>query len=168
MRLTRRFFLKSSGIALVGWGVVPRFLARAAAATAGKGKILVVILQRGAADGLNIVVPHAEKTYYDLRPSIAIPRPKSGDAQAALDLDGSFGFHPALEAFKKLYDEKLLGVVHAAGSPPSPPRGGASKSPRAESPRGAAPAAAPPAPPRPHSAPRAFMEPGTPGLKSTP
>jgi len=73
MRLTRRFFLKSSGIALVGLGVVPRFLARAAAATAGKGKILVVIFQRGAADGLNIVVPHAEKTYYDLRPSIAIP-----------------------------------------------------------------------------------------------
>ena len=141
MRLTRRFFLKSSGIALVGWGVVPRFLARAAAATAGKGKILVVIFQRGAADGLNIVVPHAEKTYYDLRPSIAIPRPKSGDAQAALDLDGSFGFHPALEAFKKLYDEKLLGVVHAAGSPDST---------------------------RSHFDAQDFMETGTPGLKSTP
>src|SRR3972149_159347 len=125
MRLTRRFFLKSSGIALVGLGVVPRFLARAAAAASGKGKILVVLFQRGAADGLNIVVPHAEKTYYELRPSIAIPRPKNGDAQAALDLDGFFGFHPALDSFKKLYDEKLLAVVEAAGSPrpPRPPLG---------------------------------------------
>src|SRR3970282_2899606 len=100
MKLTRRFFLKSSGIALVGWGGVPRSLARAAAATAGKGKILVVIFQRGAADGLNIVVPHSEKTYYDLRPSIAIPRPKSGDAQAGPHLDGSFGFNSALGGLK--------------------------------------------------------------------
>src|SRR3972149_3861530 len=90
MRLTRRFFLKASGIALVGWGVGPRFLARAAAATAGKGKILVVIFQRGAADGLNIVVPHAEKTYYDPRPPTAIPRrllrlpSRAGGVQEAL------------------------------------------------------------------------------------
>ena len=141
MKLTRRFFLKSSGIALVGLGVVPRFLARAAAAASGKGKILVVLFQRGAADGLNIVVPHAEKTYYELRPSIAIPRPKNGDAQAALDLDGFFGFHPALDSFKKLYDEKLLAVVEAAGSPDSS---------------------------RSHFDAQDFMETGTPGLKSTP
>jgi uncharacterized protein (DUF1501 family) len=82
MELTRRFFLKSSGIALVGLSAVPSFLTRAAAAVAGRGKILVVIFQRGAADGLNIVVPHGEKDYYSLRPTIAIPRPKKGDEQA--------------------------------------------------------------------------------------
>ncbi len=140
MRLTRRFFLKSSGIALVGLGAVPSFLARAAAATAAGGKKLVVIFQRGAADGLNIVVPHAEKSYYQLRPTIAIPRPKKGDPNAALDLDGHFGFHPVLEPFKQLYDEGLLAVVNAAGSPDST---------------------------RSHFDAQDFMESGTPGRKST-
>ena len=140
MQLTRRFFLKSSGIALVGLGAMPSFLARAVAATAGKGKMLVVIFQRGAADGLNIVVPHAEKTYYDLRPTIAIPRPSRSDEQAALDLDGFFGFHPALAPFKQLYDEGLLAVVQAAGSPDST---------------------------RSHFDAQDFMESGTPGRKST-
>ncbi|MFQ5777573.1 MAG: DUF1501 domain-containing protein [Terriglobia bacterium] len=140
MQLTRRFFLKSSGIALVGLGAVPRFLARAAATTAGKGKMLVVIFQRGAADGLNIVVPHAEKSYYDLRPTIAIPRPSRSDEQAALDLDGFFGFHPALAPFKQLYDDGLLAAVQAAGSPDST---------------------------RSHFDAQDFMESGTPGRKST-
>ncbi len=117
MKLSRRFFLKSSGIALVGLGAVPGFLARAAVATRARGKILVVLFQRGAADGLNMVVPHAEKTYYDLRPTIAIPRPQRGNQQAALDLDGFFGFHPALAPFKELYDKGLLAAVQAAGSP---------------------------------------------------
>ena len=141
MRFTRRFFLKSSGLALVGLSAVRSFLARAAAAIASRGKILVVIFQRGAADGLNIVVPHGEKNYYSLRPTIAIPRPKKGDEQAAIDLDGHFGFHPILQPFKQLYDEKLLAVVHAAGSPDST---------------------------RSHFDAQDFMESGTPGLKSTP
>ena len=140
MRFTRRFFLKSSGIALVGLGAVPSFLARAAAAVSSRGKILVVIFQRGAADGLNIVVPHGEKDYYSLRPTIAIPRPKKGDEQAAIDLDGHFGLHPVLQPFKQLYDERLLAVVHAAGSPDST---------------------------RSHFDAQDFMESGTPGLKST-
>ena len=140
MRLSRRFFLKSSGIALVGLGAVPGFLARAAVATRARGKILVVLFQRGAADGLNIVVPHAERTYYDLRPTIAIPRPQRGNQQAALDLDGFFGFHPALVPFKELYDEGLLAAVHAAGSPHAT---------------------------RSHFDAQDFMESGTPGVKST-
>jgi uncharacterized protein (DUF1501 family) len=141
MRLTRRFFLKSSGIALVGLGAVPSFLARAAAATGARGKKLVVIFQRGAADGLNMVVPHAEKSYYSLRPSIAIPRPKKSDPAAALDLDGSFGFHPSLAPFRELYNQGVLAVVQAAGSPDST---------------------------RSHFDAQDFMESGTPGRKSTP
>ena len=140
MRVSRRFFLKSSGIALVGLSAVPSFLARAAAMLEARGRTLVVIFQRGAADGLNIVVPHGEKTYYKLRPGIAIPRPRKGNGETAIDLDGRFGFHPALAPFKKLYDEGTLAVINAAGSPDST---------------------------RSHFDAQDFMESGTPGIKST-
>ena len=62
------------------------------------GRRLVVIFQRGAADGLNVVVPYREKNYYAMRPSIAIPQ------NQVVDLDGFFGLHPSLAAFKPLYD----------------------------------------------------------------
>ncbi|MDX1389061.1 MAG: DUF1501 domain-containing protein [Acidobacteriota bacterium] len=140
MSYTRRFFLKSSGIALIGMSAVPSFLTRAATAVRGKGKTLVVIFQRGAADGLNIVVPHGEKAYYDLRESIAVGRPKKGDDDTAIDLDGFFGLHPSLDALQPLWDAKMLAVVHAAGSPDST---------------------------RSHFDAQDFMESGTPGVKST-
>ena len=77
MSITRRVFLRSSALAVVGTAAVPSFLARAAMGMAQPGvriKRLVVIFQRGAADGLNIVVPHGEPQYYAMRPSINIPR----------------------------------------------------------------------------------------------
>src|SRR5438093_6332728 len=116
--LSRRCFMKSSGLALVGFGWVPCFLERVAAAETGKkGKILVTIFQRGAADGLNIVVPFGETAYYNLRPTIAIPAPSSGGERPALDLDGFFGFHPALRPLWDVYKAGHLAVIHAAGSP---------------------------------------------------
>ena len=75
--LTRRIFLRGSAMVMAGAGSVPFWLGRAAATTQGKRKILVAIFQRGAADGLNMVVPFAEKRYYELRPTIAIPAPGS-------------------------------------------------------------------------------------------
>ena len=78
---------------------------------AARTKRLVVIFQRGAADGLNIVVPHAEPQYYAMRPSINIPR------KSVLDLDGFFGLHPSLSAFQPLWQQRHLAIVHAAGSP---------------------------------------------------
>lgn len=107
---TRRVFLKNSALALFGVGAAPQWLARAASGTERK-KILVAVLQRGAADGLNIVVPHGDQRYAELRPTIAIPRDK------VIDLDGFFGLHPQLAPLKPLYDAKHLGVVHAVGSP---------------------------------------------------
>src|SRR5271165_6487100 len=93
-RLSRRYFMKQGGIALVGLSSVPAFLQRAIAATPTAGKKqLVVLFQRGAADGLNIVVPFAEPNYYRLRPSIAIPQPRRGGTDVTLDLDGFFGLH---------------------------------------------------------------------------
>ena len=116
--LTRRYFLRSSAIAVAGLGAAPSWLVRAAAqGTSGNGKrkILIAVFQRGAADGLNIVVPHFEKLYYDLRPSIAVAAP--GKPNGAIDLDGRFGLHPSLQQLKPLWDSKQLAIVHAAGSP---------------------------------------------------
>ena len=74
MTISRRYFLKNGGIAMLGMASLPSFLQRAVAATTGSGKKkMVVLFQRGAMDGLNVVVPFAEPNYYRLRPTIAIP-----------------------------------------------------------------------------------------------
>jgi uncharacterized protein (DUF1501 family) len=120
--MNRRYFIKSGSIALASFGVMattPSFLKRALAEsvnTTGRRKTLIAIFQRGAVDGLNVVVPFGEHSYYDQRPSIAIPKPDGG-AEAALNLDGFFGLHPSLAAFKPLWDSKRLAIVHACGSP---------------------------------------------------
>jgi uncharacterized protein (DUF1501 family) len=126
---------------MVGVGTAPIWLKRALYAADGpRKKILVAIFQRGAADGLNIVVPHGERRYYELRPTIAIPRPSADRANSALDLDGFFGLHPALASLQPLYEAQHLAIVHAAGSPD---------------------------PTRSHFDAQDFMESGTPGLKAT-
>lgn len=115
MAITRRALMRNGAMALVGTAAIPSFLSRAlyAAETTATSRTqrLVVLFQRGAADGLNIVVPHAEPYYYQARTSIAIPR------EQVIDLDGFFGLHPALAGFKPLWDQKHLAIVHAAGSP---------------------------------------------------
>src|SRR5436190_2827941 len=122
MAITRRVFLKGGALAIVGTSVVPSFLTRAVYAaettTAGTSKKrLVVLFQRAAADGLNMVVRHAEAAYYSMRPSIAIPRPQGNNG--AIDLDGFFGLHPSMTEFKPLWAAGQLAIVHAAGSPDS-------------------------------------------------
>jgi uncharacterized protein (DUF1501 family) len=129
-------------MAMVGVGSTPVWLSRALYAADAPGprkKVLVAIFQRGAVDGLNVVVPHAESRYYDLRPTIAIPRP-DGTSDSAIDLDGFFGLHPSLKPLKSIYDSGHLAMVHAAGSPD---------------------------PTRSHFDAQDFMESGTPGLKAT-
>ena len=123
--MQRRAFVKSGALALVTLGLSPSFLRRTAFGAqlmnAPKGKTLICLFQRGAADALNIVVPHGDKSYYGLRPSIAIPRPqglsRTLSRDAAIDLDGFFGLHPSLAPFKPLYDRGILAPVHAVGSP---------------------------------------------------
>lgn len=143
--MNRRFFLKSSGIALACVGAAtlsPSFLNRTLAQTgkSGRKRILVTIFQRGAMDGLNAVVPFGDETYYSLRPSIAISKPKPGEATSAIDLDGYFGLHPSLAAFKPIFDAGQLAIIHAVGSPDST---------------------------RSHFDAQDYMESGTPGVKST-
>jgi len=114
MRITRRIFLRNSALAVAGTAAIPSFLTRAAYGALESGnraKRLVVIFQRGAADGLNIVVPHGEQAYYSMRPSINIP------PSSVLDLDGFFGLHPALSPLQPIWNQRHLAIVHAAGSP---------------------------------------------------
>jgi len=136
--VTRRGFMKGGALALVGTSTIPSFLTRSVMAemttAAANRKKLVVLFQRGAADGLNIVVPYKEPNYYAMRPTIAIRQ------QEVLDLDGFFGLHPAMSAFKPLYDQGHLAIVHAAGSPDTT---------------------------RSHFDAQDYMESGTPGVKST-
>ena len=115
---SRRVFLKNGAFALVSVGFAPSFLARTAfaAGSTRRAKQLIAIFQRGAVDGLSVVVPHGEADYYRARPGIAIGRPTSGP-DAALDLDGFFGFNPRLAALKPLWDRRELAIVHACGSP---------------------------------------------------
>ena len=116
MSITRRIFLRNSALAVVGTAAVPAFLTRAAfgaVENGGRTKRLVVIFQRGAADGLNIVVPYAEPQYYAMRPSINIPK------KSVIDLDGFFGLHPSLNPFLPLWQQNHLAIFHAAGSPDS-------------------------------------------------
>ena len=135
----RRVFVKQGAVALLSLGFAPHFLAEAVAATTRRRKVLVVVFQRGAVDGLNMVVPHGDGEYYAARPTIAIARP--GSAGGALDLDGHFGLHPRLTQLHALYTRGQLAVVHACGSPD---------------------------PTRSHFDAQDYMETGTPGVKSTP
>src|SRR5262245_48081817 len=139
--IDRRVFVKAGGLALVSLGLDPIFLTRAAYAaerTRLGGKTLVCIFQRGAVDGLNMIVPHGDPFYYRERPRIAIPRPGAGGG--AIDLDGHFGLHPALAPLQPLYHNGSLAVIHAVGSPDTT---------------------------RSHFDAQDYMESGTPGLKST-
>lgn len=113
--MRRRIFLKSSGLALLTLGFAPSFLARTAEAAGTRRKLLIAIFQRGAVDGLNMIVPYGEHEYYRLRPSIAIQRP--GASGGALDLDGFFGLHPRLAPLQPLWMNRSLAIVHACGSP---------------------------------------------------
>ncbi|MCC6292998.1 MAG: DUF1501 domain-containing protein [Bryobacterales bacterium] len=137
---TRRIFLKQSALAMAGFGAAPLWIRRALAATdeAARRKVLVTIFLRGAADGLNILVPFTEQAYYDVRPTLAVPRP--GRDEGAISLDGRFGLHPALAPLERFYKEKLFSAVVATGSPD---------------------------PTRSHFDAQDYMESGTPGRKST-
>jgi uncharacterized protein (DUF1501 family) len=139
--ISRRVFLKDGAFALVSLGFAPSFLTRTAFAQgrSGRTKQLIAIFQRGAVDGLNVVVPFGEGDYYQARPSIAIPRPGSGD-NAVIDLDGFFGFNPRLQPLKRFWDARQLAIVHACGSPDAT---------------------------RSHFDAQDYMETGTPGMKST-
>src|SRR5713226_2609915 len=130
--LRRAAMLSASGIVLLG----PNAWAARTLDTSSKRRLIVVFL-RGAVDGLNVVVPHAESAYYDARPTIAIGR--TGASGGVIDLDGHFGLHPALAPLQESWRDGTLAFVHACGSPDAT---------------------------RSHFDAQDFMESGTPGVKS--
>ncbi len=139
--VSRRVFMKNGAFALVSLGFAPSFLTRTAYAQgSARAKQLIAIFQRGAVDGLSVVVPFGDGEYYRARPSIAIARPGSSDG-AAINLDGFFGFNPRLQPLKALWDNRALAIVHACGSPDAT---------------------------RSHFDAQDYMETATPGVKSTP
>ena len=111
---SRRVFIRKGGMALLTLGFAPAFVSRIAAESAERRKLLIVVFQRGAVDGLNMVVPFGDGDYYRARPSIAIAKPGAPDG--AIDLDGHFGLHPRMTALKPLWDRRELAIVHATGS----------------------------------------------------
>ena len=138
---TRRTFLKAGGCALIAYAAAPRFLLRTARAAESNGKVLVAVFQRGAVDGLSMVMPHGDAGYAVGRPSIGLQPPKRSDTDRAINLDGFFALHPALAPLVPLWDNRALAVVHACGSPDTT---------------------------RSHFDAQDYMETGTPGIKSTP
>ena len=143
--MDRRFFLKQSGIGLASFGFMaaaPEFLHEFASAQTkngyGRKKVLVTIFQRGAVDGLNMIVPHGDPEYYNIRRTIAVPKPNQ--TNGAIDLDGYFGFNPAMKPLEALWKSKQLAVIDAVGSPDNT---------------------------RSHFDAQDYMESGTPGIKST-
>ncbi len=109
--------MKAGGLALVSLGADPIFLDRAAYAlqrtgrTGTSGKTLVCLFQRGAVDGLSMIVPAGDNNYWQERQRIALPR------EQLISLDGTFALHPRLAPLKPLWDQHTLAIVHAVGSP---------------------------------------------------
>jgi len=109
--MRRRDLLEMAGGAAVATALGPIWAARADTAP----QRMIVVMLRGAVDGLNVVVPYGEPAYYDSRPTIAIQKP--GAENGALALDGHFALHPSLAGLMPLWTDKKLAFIHAAGSP---------------------------------------------------
>jgi uncharacterized protein (DUF1501 family) len=138
--MNRRVFLKNGSLALVSLGFAPAFIAQTARAAQGQArqKVLVAIFQRGAVDGLNMIVPFGDGEYYKARPTLSIAKP--GQEEGAVDLDGFFGLNPRMASLGPLFKNGELAIVHACGSHD---------------------------PTRSHFDAQDFMESGTPGVKAT-
>ncbi len=110
MELLRREFIKAASLGTLAFTAAPQL-------AFGNGTrntdTLVTIFLRGGLDGLAAVAPYTENEYYSRRPTLAVPRP--GQANGAIDLDGRYGLHPALNPLKRHWDAGTLGIVHAVG-----------------------------------------------------
>ncbi len=136
--MQRRQFLTSASLGASLLLPVGRS-AWAATADSPTRQKLVVVMLRGAVDGLNAVAPVGDANYLLLRPTIGLSAP--GSEGGALDLDGYFALHPALAPLLPLWQQKKLAFVHASGSPD---------------------------PTRSHFDAQDYMESATPGVKTTP
>ncbi len=137
--MTRRIFLKNGSLALVSLGFAPAFIARAAQAAEARKKILVAIFQRGAVDGLNMIVPFGEKRVLRQPPVDRHPAPRTS-TMAPSTSTASSGCIRAWRRSRRSSQRGELAIVHACGSPDET---------------------------RSHFDAQDYMESGTPGVKST-
>lgn len=110
--MERREFLRNTSLAS-SLLMVPSFVKAFENVTANElgYKRLVIIQLSGGNDGLNTIIPYRNDIYYKKRPGLAISK------NEVLQVDGDLGFHPSMEAFKRLYDEGLVSVINNVGYP---------------------------------------------------
>ena len=115
--LSRRSLLAGTGLVLAGLAA-PRIWAQTAPAGSARGQQgrLIVVLLRGAYDGLSAFVPYTDADYYNSRPNIAIAAP-DGTTHSSIRLDNTFAMHPALSPLLPLWQQGVLSFVPAAGLP---------------------------------------------------
>lgn len=111
--LSRRGLLRG-GIAAAGIGMAGSlfggtFLQASYGATRKAGNVMVLLSLRGAADGLSLVVPHADPAYYAARPRIAVPK------AALLARDATFGLHPGLSPLLPMWQAGKIAAIQATG-----------------------------------------------------
>lgn len=121
---SRRGFIKAGGLAIfsIGFGGLPNFILKAAASSKlnapfSRKKVLVNIFQRGAMDGLMAVTPFNDTFLKAARPTLFMSAATAGNNNPLIDLDGTFGMHPAMRAFESVFLDKRLAIVHGIGSP---------------------------------------------------
>lgn len=115
----RKLFGRLARPAVVTWPQWMPRLAFAPTQTGPRGDVLLCVFLRGAADALNVIVPHGEDVYYRQRPTLAISRPDAAQVPRsfrAIDLDGFFGLHPAMAPLLEIWQAEQLAVIHAVGS----------------------------------------------------
>ena len=108
--VTSRRALLVGGASFAAWAYLPKF---ARAATGGDPRLIVVIL-RGALDGLATVAPIGDPDYLGLHGAIALT---SGGPHPAVMLDSFFGLHPSMPEFARMYQNKQAAVIHAVSTP---------------------------------------------------
>jgi uncharacterized protein (DUF1501 family) len=138
IQTSRRSFVQGSTASLISIGTSGMWASRASATTVNENARLVIIMLRGAVDGLSVVAPYSEPNYYNSRPTIAIAKP--GETDGLIRLDNMFGLHPSLAMLMPYWESAQLGFIQASGSHDST---------------------------RSHFDAQDYMESGTPGKKST-
>ena len=111
--MKRRTFIQTTGLASTLPLIQPKY-SWANSNQTGDENILIVVFLGGGADGLNIIAPMGDGNYFDLRPTLALQEPNTGEG-SSLDLDGFFAMHPTMTKLHQRFVNGDLAVVHATG-----------------------------------------------------
>lgn len=116
MESNRRDFLRQAG-ALAATAAATAPLPLLAAPASRQPPTLVAVYLRGGADAISTIVPHADKNYATLRPTMAVPGPDGSGSDAALALDDRVSLNPNMKALHALYQKGQCAPIVCVGSP---------------------------------------------------